>query len=246
MRVGPYAVIEAGARIGRGTTIDAHVVVKGSATIGEDCRLHAGAVIGDDPQDLAFEREIPSRVRLADGVIVREHATIHRATTENGATRIGRGTLIMGAAHVAHDCQIGEEVVICNAALIAGHVQIEDRAFISGNTVIHQFCRVGRLVMLSGLSGIGRDIGPFLTVAGRSDIVGLNSVGMRRAGLDGPARRRVKDAYRQLFSARTLADGLAAITPISDAGEEIIAIVEFYAGSRRGYSRPPAGHAFGG
>jgi len=246
VKVGPYAVVSAGAFIGRGTVLDAHVVVKGTATIGADCRLHAGVVVGDDPQDLSFAVETPSRVLIGDRTVLREHVTVHRATIEDGVTQIGAGCLLMGGSHVAHDCVLGDEIVLCNSALVAGHVEIEDRAFISGNTVIHQFCRVGRSVMLSGVSGIGKDVGPYLTVAGRSDVVGLNAVGMRRAGMDVAARARVKEAYRGMFGSDSLGEGLAAVQALSPEHPEIQEILEFYGGSRRGYSRPVVGHVFGG
>lgn len=243
--VGPYAVVEAGAVIGAGTTLDAHVVVKGPATVGVDCRLHAGVVIGDDPQDLAFDPGVPSRVEIGDRTILREYVTIHRSTDPARPTRIGSDCLFMGGSHVAHDCQVSDHVILCNAALVAGHVEIGPRAFISGHTVIHQFCRIGAVVMLSGLSGIGRDVGPYLTVSGRSDVNGLNVVGMRRAGVTSDARLRVKEAYRHLFMSPRLKDGLAAIRGLGVQHPEINEIAEFYAGSKRGYSRPPQGHVFG-
>jgi UDP-N-acetylglucosamine acyltransferase len=201
-------------------------------------------VIGHEPQDLSFDGA-PSRVVIGDRTVVREYATIHRATKEGKATVIGEGCYLMAHSHVAHDCRVGARAILCNSALVAGHCEIGERAFLSGNTVIHQFCRIGQLVMVSGNSGAGRDIGPFLTVAARSDVVGVNVVGMRRAGFDAAARRRVKEAYRALFGAAGLDDGLARVRGIGREHPEIAAILDFYAGSRRGYSRPPAGHAFG-
>ncbi len=243
--VGPYAVIEDGAVIGAGTTIDAHVVVKGTATIGATCRLHAGAVVGDDPQDVSFDSGAPTRVEIGDRTVLREYVTVHRATDPNRPTRIGSDCLLMGGSHVAHDCLISDHVVLCNAALVAGHVEIGPRAFVSGNAVIHQFCRVGAIVMLSGLSGISHDVGPYLTVSGRSDVSGLNMVGMRRAGLPGVTRSRIKEAYRRLFAASLLADGLVAVRELGIHHDEICEIAAFYAASQRGYSRPPRGHALG-
>jgi UDP-N-acetylglucosamine acyltransferase len=244
--VGPYAVVEAGAIVGRLVTLDAHVVIKGCVVLGEECQVHAGAVIGGDPQDLSFDRSIPSEVHIGDRTILREHVTVHRATTPGGATRVGEDCLLMGSSHVAHDAVVGDHVVLCNSALVAGHVTIGDRAFISGNSVIHQFARVGRVVMLSGASGIGRDVGPFLTVAGRSDIVGINAVGMRRAGINAPARARVKDAYRRLFGVPTLDEGRELVRLLGSGFPEVQDILEFFSDSRRGFSRPPAGHTFAG
>ena len=244
--VGPYAVIEGGAVIGAGTSIDAHVIVKGSVTLGRHCRVHGGAILGDDPQDLAFPTGIESRVILGDRTVVREQVTVHRATNPDRPTRIGDDCLLMAQSHVAHDCQISDHVVLCNGALVAGHVEIGQRAFISGNTVVHQFCRVGAVVMLSGISGIGRDVGPYLTVAGRSEIGGVNVVGLRRAGLKGEQRMRIKQAYRALFASSTLAAGMDEVRALGVEQPEVRAIIDFYAGSKRGFSRPPRGHVFGG
>lgn len=235
--VGPYAVVEAGALVGSGTRILAHAVVTGHATIGRDCEVHYGAVVGHDPQDLGFEGGA-TRCEIGDGTVIREHATVHRSTSTGQPTRIGRRCLLMGHSHVAHDCQIGDGVVICNSALVAGHAQVGERAFLSGNTVVHQFCRLGKLVMLSGISGVARDVGPYLTVASRSRIVGLNMVGMRRAGYGGEARKRVKEAYRMLFGAASLEEGTARVATLGEEHEEITAILEFFAASRRGFSRP--------
>lgn len=240
--VGPYAVIEAGAVVGAGTTVMAHAILTGFATVGRQCQIHYGAVIGHEPQDVGFDGA-PSRAVIGDRTIVREYATVHRATREDGATVVGEHGFLMAHSHVAHDCRIGSRAVLCNGALVAGHSEVGERAFLSGNTVIHQFCRVGRVVMLSGVSGVGRDIGPYLTVAGRSDVMGFNTVGMRRAGLDSAARQRVKEAYRHFFGAPDMAAGLARVRELGEDHEEIAAILAFYAASRRGFSRPPAGHA---
>jgi UDP-N-acetylglucosamine acyltransferase len=237
--VGPGAVIEAGARLGEACVVMANAVVTGAATLGARCRVHHGAVIGGDPQDLAF-KDVPSRVVLGDDVVVREFATVHRATKEGAATIIGDGCYLMVNAHVAHDCELSRGVIVCNSALVAGHCVVGDKAFLSGNTVVHQFSRVGPLVMLSGISGVGRDVGPYLIVAGRSEIRGINVVGLRRAGLDGAARARVKEAYRELFAAATLDLGVARLRDGGLAAhKEIATIADFYSGpSKRGYSRP--------
>jgi UDP-N-acetylglucosamine acyltransferase len=219
----------------------AHAVLTGFATIGRECHIHYGAVIGHEPQDLSFDGA-STRAVVGDRTIVREYATVHRATREGGATVVGEDCYLMAHSHVAHDCRIGNKAILCNSALVAGHCEVGERAFLSGNTVVHQFCRVGRCVMLSGGSGIGRDIGPFLTVAGRSEVVGFNSVGMRRAGLDAAARHRVKEAYGLLFGAPSLEEGCARIAEMGPDHEETAEILEFFRRTRRGFSRPPAGH----
>lgn len=239
VRIGPGAVVEKGARVGEGTTIMANAVITRYATIGRRCKIHYGAVIGGDPQDLTFV-DVPTRVQIGDETVVRECASVHRATKEGTATVVGRGCYLMVNAHIAHDCVLGERVIVCNSALVAGHCRIGDRAFLSGNTVVHQFSRIGPLVMLSGISGVGRDVGPYLIVAGRSNVRGINVVGLRRAGLDGAARSRVKEAYRALFAAPTLEEGVAALRTTGLAAHpEIAAIADFFAAeSKRGFSRP--------
>ncbi|HMS15477.1 MAG TPA: acyl-ACP--UDP-N-acetylglucosamine O-acyltransferase [Planctomycetota bacterium] len=239
--VGAYAVIERGAVLGAGTVIDPHAVIRGAATLGENCRVHPCAIVGDDPQDLGF-RDAPTRLLIGDHTVIREHATVHRSTNVERPTTIGAHVLMMASSHVAHDCVVSNHAVICNASLVAGHSHIGERAFLSGNTVIHQFCRVGKLVMLSGLSGVGRDIGPYLLVAGRSVVQGLNVVGMRRAGMTPAQRVRVKEAYRCLFGAPNLAAGIDAVRALGIEHSEIAEIATFYAGSRRGFSRPKASH----
>ena len=245
VRVGPGAVVEAGARIGDGTIVMANAVVTGFATIGRNCRIHHSACVGGDPQDLAFEGA-DTRVEIGDGTIIREFATVHRATKPGAATVIGRDCYLMVSSHVAHDCVLGDKVIVCNCALVAGHVHVGDRAFISGNTVIHQFSRMGTLAMLGGLSGIGLDLGPYLTAVKRNEVGAINMVGMRRAGFDLEARRRVQAAYRELFGAASLADGLEAVRALGAERPEIRAIVEFFSvKSKRGFCRPPSGHALG-
>jgi UDP-N-acetylglucosamine acyltransferase len=245
VRVGPGAVVEAGARVGDGTVIMANAVVTGSATIGRNCRIHHAACVGGDPQDLSFEGA-DTRVEIGDGTTIREFATVHRATRPGAATRIGRDCYLMVSAHVAHDCVLGDKVILVNSALLAGHVHVGDRAFLSGNSVVHQFSRIGSLAMLGGLAGVGLDVGPYLTVARRNEVSAINMVGLRRAGFDLEARRRVQAAYRELFGAASLAEGLEAVGAIGAGRPEIRAIVEFFSvKSKRGFCRPPSGHALG-
>jgi UDP-N-acetylglucosamine acyltransferase len=245
VRIGPGAVVEAGARVGDGTTIMANAIVTGFATIGRNCRIHYSACVGGDPQDLGFNGA-ETRVEIGDGTVIREFATVHRATKPGTATMVGRDCFLMVSSHVAHDCVLGDKVVVCNCALVAGHVHVGDRAFLSGNTVIHQFSRIGSLAMLGGLAGVGLDVGPFLTVAKRNAVSAINMVGLRRAGYDVEARRRVQNAYRELFGATALATGLEAVRAHGEERPEIRAILAFYsAPSKRGYCRPPNGHALG-
>jgi UDP-N-acetylglucosamine acyltransferase len=245
VRVGPGAVIEAGARVGDGTVVGAHAVITGHATIGRSCRISPSALIGGDPQDVAFQGA-DTRVEIGEGTTVREFATVHRATKPGTATIVGRDCYLMVSSHVAHDCVLGDRVIVCNCALVAGHVQVGDRAFLSGNTVVHQFSRIGTLAMLGGLSGVGQDIGPYLTVVKRNEVRAINVVGLRRAGFDLESRRRIQAAYRELFGATSLARGLDAVRALGPERPEIGAIIAFYeVPTRRGFCRPPVGHALG-
>jgi UDP-N-acetylglucosamine acyltransferase len=171
-----------------------------NVTIGPNCRIHAGAVIGDLPQDLAFQ-PAETFVRIGAGCVIREHVTIHRGTKPGTATVVGDGCYLMANSHLGHNVRLGNRVIVANGALLAGYVDVDDEAFISGNVVIHQFVRIGRLAMLSGGCAIGKDVPPFCTTvaAERNRIGGLNTVGMRRAGLSPAERAQVKRAFTLLY-----------------------------------------------
>lgn len=198
--IGPYAVIDSDVTIGDGTVIGAHAVIYRYTTLGMNCRVHAHAVLGDTPQDMAF-KEAPSFVRIGAGTIIREHVTIHRGTKPETATEVGENCFLMVNSHLGHNVKLGNHVIIVNAALLAGYVEVGDRAFVSGNVVLHQFVHVGRLAMLSGLSGISKDVPPFCTTAGLmpNSVGGLNVVGMRRAGITPPERIQIKRAFDLVY-----------------------------------------------
>ena len=236
--IGPYAVIEAGARIGNGTRIQAGAVVTGHVDVGRSCEIGHGAVIGGEPQDVSFDRDTPSRLVIGDRTVIREHVTLHRATKPGTSTRVGDDCYLMGHCHVAHDCVIDDGAIVCNGALIAGHVEVGPRAFISGNVVIHQFCRIGELAMIGGHAGISLDAGPYLMVTDRNRLGGQNVVGMRRAGFDADARRRVKAAYQALFGAESHEAGLEAVAAMGLDHPEVARIHAFFASSKRGFLKP--------
>ncbi len=198
--VGPFAVIEKEVTIGEGTQIGPHACVLRHTTLGRNCRVHAGAIIGDLPQDVGFKGGV-SYVRIGNGTLIREHVTIHRGTEEGTATEIGDDCMIMATAHLAHNVRLGNRVLVVSGALLAGHVQVDDRAFISGNVVVHQFTRIGRLAMLGGACGVSRDVPPFCTVKplGTNDLLGLNIVGLRRAGVGPEDRLALKKAFHLWF-----------------------------------------------
>jgi UDP-N-acetylglucosamine acyltransferase len=209
--VGPYAVIEGAATIGDGCTIQAHAIIGAQVRMGRGNTIGYGAIVGGDPQDFAFRPETRSEVVIGDDNKIREYVTIHRGTAEGSATVVGDRCFLMAGAHLAHNVQLGSDVILANNALLAGHVVVEDRVFVGGGCVFHQNMRIGRLAMCQGLSGFGKDIPPY-TVAGRiNGIAGLNVVGMRRAGLDAAARAEIKAAFALLYrSGLNVSQALAA------------------------------------
>jgi UDP-N-acetylglucosamine acyltransferase len=235
--VGPYVVIEDDVTIGRGTEIHGSACIRQYTLIGEHNTIHHGVVLGDLPQDIHF-KGTRSYLRIGSGNTFREHVTIHRATAENGETTIGNGNYFMVLSHAGHECAIGNNTIITNCALIAGHVTIEDNVVISGAVVIHQFSRIGRLAMISGLSAVNRDIPPFIIAGGRpAAATHLNLVGLRRAGVSPEARLKLKDAFRIFYTS-----GLNASRALEEIEKgamtpEVRQFVDFVRASKRGVCR---------
>jgi UDP-N-acetylglucosamine acyltransferase len=198
VRVAPLAVIDAGVELGAHCAVGPHVYLTGETKIGAHNQFHAGCVIGDAPQDLKYKNE-PTRLRIGDHNVFREHATVHRSTNADGETLIGSHNYLMANCHVGHNCQLGDHIIIVNGALLAGHVTVQDRAFISGNCLVHQFTRIGTLTMMQGGAGIGQDLPPFTIAHGINRICGLNVVGLRRAGFTAEQRIELKRLYHLLF-----------------------------------------------
>lgn len=206
--IGPNAVIGPAVVIGDRCQIGPHAVLLERVCLGPDCRVHAHAVLGDVPQDLKF-RGVDSRVEVGERCVIREGVTIHRGTYEGSATVIGPGCFLMANSHIAHNCRLGAGVILANGVLLAGDVEVGDRAFLSGNVIVHQFVRIGALTMIGGGAGIGLDILPGCMAAGveRNRVVGLNWIGLRRAGIPPDHRRQLRGAFRLVFqSGRPLAD----------------------------------------
>ncbi|MBE7385320.1 MAG: acyl-ACP--UDP-N-acetylglucosamine O-acyltransferase [Leptolyngbya sp. SIO1E4] len=207
VKVGPYAVIGEKVTIGPETEIGAHVVIDGHTEIGARNQIFPGAVIGIEPQDLKYDGSI-SLVKIGDDNRIREYVTINRATRAGEATVIGNNNLLMAYVHVAHNCVIGNQVIIANAVALAGHVEIEANAVIGGVLGIHQFVQIGRFAMLGGMSRIDRDVPPYMVVEGNPCRVrGLNTVGLKRAGITeanrGQVFRELREAYRLLYRSET-------------------------------------------
>jgi UDP-N-acetylglucosamine acyltransferase len=196
--VGPCAVIDGGVELGADCVVGPHVYLTGETKIGAHNKFHAGCVIGDAPQDLKYKNE-PTRLRIGDHNVFREHVTIHRSNKLEEETIIGSHNYLMANCHVGHNCRLGDHVIIVNGALLAGHVTVQDRAFISGNCLVHQFTRVGALAMMQGGAGISKDLPPFTIASGINEICGLNVVGLRRAGFMAEQRVELKRLYHLLF-----------------------------------------------
>jgi UDP-N-acetylglucosamine acyltransferase len=236
--VGEFCVIEKDVSIGAFCRLEPYVYIKRWTTLGDRNEISAGTVLGTDPFDKAFTGE-RSYLRIGDGNKIREHYTISRGTHPESVTQIGNENFIMGSGHVAHDCKIGNDTVLCSCALIAGYVEIEDQAFISGGVVVHQFSKIGRLAMIGGNTRVNNDVPPFFLYSGFNvEPVGLNLVGLKRAGFSLADIAALKKAFRLLFhSGLKLDDALARIETEVPAGHAQH-LVAFIRSSKRGICRP--------
>jgi len=231
--VGPYAVIDDAVEIGPRCVIGPHVYVTGVTTIGAENQFHAGCVIGDAPQDLKYDGT-PTRVRIGDKNVFREHCTVHRSTKPDGETVIGSNNFLMQNSHVGHNCAMGNHVILVSGALLAGYVVVEDRAFISGNCLIHQFTRIGTLAMMQGGAGVGQDLPPFTIAVGINTICGLNIIGLRRAGFTPEQRLQLKAAYRALFRSGQNLRAAVAAAQRQFADGPARTLIDFVATAKRG------------
>ena len=200
--IGPCAVVGADVVIGERSTIQSHVVLEGSVTIGRGNFIGHGAVIGALPQDLSFSPERKTSVQIGDDNVIREHCTIHRGSPDGSVTRIGHKNFLMVGAHVGHNCEIGNNVIIANNCLLAGHVRVDDGAFLGGGSTFHQHMHIGRLVMVQGSSAFGKDLPPFTLAAERNAVFGLNVVGLKRAGFNAKERDEIKAAFKLIYMSR--------------------------------------------
>lgn len=233
--VGAFSYIEPGVKIGDGCVLGSHVTVLRHTTLGTGCRVHAGAVLGDLPQDLSFQGE-ETYVRIGKNCVIRENVTIHRATKVGSATEVGDDCLLMAQSHLAHNVKLGNKVIVANGALLAGYVEVGDRAFISGNCLVHQFTRIGKLAMMSGASAVQKDVLPFCITRSVSPntIMGLNVVGLRRAGYSLSDRRILKQALRVIYhSGLNVSQATTKLEQDFDS-ELVQELCDFIRGSKRG------------
>jgi len=213
----------------------AHVVIERNAKLGTGVKVGYGTVIGNDPQDLKYEGA-ETWVEIGDGTVLREYCTINRGTAATGKTTVGERCFLMSYVHVAHDCAIGNDVIIANAVQMAGHVTVEDRAIISGLIGIHQFVRIGTFAFVGGGSRVNQDVPPYTKAVGNPvHLYGLNSVGLQRAGFAPEVKLALKRAYRLLFNSDlTVSQGIARARSELPSVPEIEHFLRFIEGSQRG------------
>ncbi len=237
--IGPFCTVGGGVQIRKGARLVSHVVVEGKTEIGEGCQVYPFATIGFPPQDVKYRGE-ETGVKIGNNNIIREYVTIHRASVGgDGVTVIGDNCFLLAYAHVAHDCKIGNNVVLVNLATLAGHVVVEDHAYVGGLVAIHQFTRIGAYSMVGGFSGIGQDIPPYTMASGaRAKLFGLNTVGLKRHGFSDETIAELKKAYKILFREKhTLKEAIKKVQAELPYTEEIKHLIEFIEKNKRGICR---------
>ncbi len=237
VEIGPYAIIGPKVIIKKNTIVGHHAWIE-HAVIGPDNKIYPYAVIGAEPQDLKYDGAETS-VHIGQGCVIREFTTIHRSTNTHAPTHIGEKCFLMATSHIAHDCYVGNNVILANGSLLAGHVKVGDNVVISGLVAIHQFVRIGRLVMIGGGSMVSQDIPPFVQAQGdRAKLVGLNLVGLKRNHLPQETIAEIKSAFRDIFVSgipmQEALDQLMASDPIPEVKE----LVDFIQKSKRGVCHP--------
>ena len=237
--VGPFCVIGPDVEIGAGTVIGPHVVIRGPTRIGRENRIFQFASIGEDPQDKKYQGEI-TRLEIGDRNVIREYSTVHRGTIQDkSVTRLGDDNLLMAYTHVAHDCVIGNGVIMANGASLAGHVTVDDCAILGGFSLVHQFCRIGRYSFSGMGSVISRDIPPYVMVGGSPTRPrGINSVGMERRGFDAESILQIKRAFKLIYKSRLkLEEAIESLTAMAEQSSEVIPLLEFLKQSGRSILR---------
>ena len=235
VRIGPYAVVEDHVRIGSGTQIGAHTVIHSYTCIGSDNRVSPHVVLGGEPQDLKFTGQ-ETWLEIGDRNTIREFVTVHRSTTPDDRTVIGHDNFLMAYVHVAHNCKIGNHAILVNYVGLSGHVEIEDRAFLSGGALVHQFVRVGRNAMVGGGTKLSRDALPFCITDGNPPrLFNLNVVGLRRNGIPGPTRQAIQEAVRVIRRGGAREELAGRVVDSAPGVPEVAHLAEFVRRSRRGF-----------
>jgi UDP-N-acetylglucosamine acyltransferase len=235
MSIHATAIIEDGVTLGAGCVIHAHAIIKRGTVLGDGVAVHPFAVLGGDPNFLKFDPATVSGVRIGANTVIREHVTINRSIYPSKDTTVGARCYLMANAHVGHDCAVGDDVVLATNIMLGGHVDVGSFTFFGGGAGAHQFSRIGEGVMIAGLARITQDLAPFLLVAERNEVAGLNLVGLKRRGVGREAIAELKECYAAVFAGgdpRKLAAARVAKTA------EAKRFLEFFAGGKRGFARP--------
>ncbi len=233
--VGPYSIIESGAVIGEGCIIESSVRIYGATRMGKHNRVYHGATLGSEPQDLSYTPDKSRPLSIGDHNHFKEGVNISRGVKTDHGTLIGSHNYMMAYSHVGHDCIVGDHNIFANTATLAGHVEMEHHIFLSGHTATHQFCRIGAYAMVAGVTGVPRDVPPYVVADGhRAEIVGLNLVGLKRNGFSPQQRSAIKQAYKTLFkSGLKPAEALERLKA-DNPTEEVLHIIRFFEASNRG------------
>jgi UDP-N-acetylglucosamine acyltransferase len=235
VEIGPYAIVGPKVTVGAGTFIGPRVILERNVRLGADCRVGAGSILGGDPQDLKYQGE-ETWVEVGDGTIIREYATLNRGTVQSGRTSVGKGCLVMTYAHLAHDCHVGDGVILSNGVGLAGHVTIDSRAVIGGMTGVHQFVRVGTFAFVGGMAKVTKDVPPYCKADGNPiKLYGLNAIGLQRSGFSRETLDELKKAYRLFFrSDLNISQAQARARTDLASFPEVETFIRFIEGSERG------------
>lgn len=240
VRVGPFCVVEANVELGDDCVLHSHVVIEGPSKIGRGNEFFSFSAIGGKSQDLKYLGE-PTSLEIGDHNVFRENTTVHRSTFDDRPTRLGSHNLMLCYSHVAHDCDLGDHIILSNAVAIAGHVVIEDHAIVSGVAAVHQFCRIGKHSIVGGCSKVVQDIPPFMIVDGNPGTTrGINQIGMQRRGFSEEDIKNIKSAYKKLFLKRdgNLNTALSSLKATHVADTPLVAhLIQFIEKSERGITR---------
>lgn len=238
VRIGPYCTIGPDVTIGDGAELVAHVHVEGFTELGAECRVFPFASLGTQTQDLKYRGGRPG-MRIGERTVVREYVTVSAATNDGDFTQVGSDCLLMAYAHVAHDCIVGDRVIMANCATLAGHIVVEDRAILGGLSAVHQFVRIGALSIIGGCSKVTKDVPPYMTADGHPLAVrGLNRIGLKRHGVSDETQTELKKAYRLLYRSDLITrEALEVIAREVEPLEEIRHLTEFVRNSERGITK---------
>lgn len=236
VEIGPYCVLEGKISLGEGTRLLSHVTMLGPVGVGNGTTFYPGSAIGFPPQDYKFKPGMPTAgVKIGDGCLLREGTTVHAASKLDHPTTLGDRVFMMVNSHVGHDTVLANDAILINGALLAGHVHMGEKATVSGNAAIHQFCRIGRLAFVSGALGVSRDVPPFFIVGARNKLIGINAVGMRRNGMARADIGHVREAFRRAFRVNLPREEmLGVLHEIAQVSDPVRELAEFVATTKRG------------